>query len=230
MPAQLSVIDSLQETLARHGPVGCAERLLRVACRHARETLRVREQHIWYQMRLDASLPYCALPDGYECLRGGMESVPLLSNLGALGFVEAQRRLGSGSAELWMLVKNGRAAGACWIFHGRTPVRAARGGWLSLPADGVCLEDTVTAAEHRGLGLAPAAWLHIARVQMRAGMRFVVTKVAANNLASHRAVQKAGFHPIARMNFERTFLRRRIGIEADGDVRSAAFLLDQLAS
>ena len=48
--------------------------------------------------------------------------------------------------------------------------------------------------------------LQMAEAQTQAGMRTVLTKVAEDNLPSRRAVEKAGFQPLARMTFERVWL------------------------
>ena len=67
-------------------------------------------------------------------------------------------------AELAKLMRSESHFLACWIFRERTPVFAARSGWLKLPLDTVCLEDSVTSPAYRGRGLAGAAWSEIARV------------------------------------------------------------------
>lgn len=201
----MSLAQFVQQGFNRYGAIGGLQRVARVTQRRFRNIPRIREVHVWYALALTEQRPRLTLPEGFECRRAGTTELPLLQPLETVGFFEAQARLAIG-AELWLICHAGRAACAFWIFRRGTPVRAARGGWLELPADTVCLEDSITAAEYRGRGLICAGWRQMAEAQTQAGMRTVLTKVVEDNLPSRRAVEKAGFQPIARMTFERVWL------------------------
>jgi hypothetical protein len=101
-----------------------------------------------------------------------------------------------------------RAAFCCWIFTNEMPLVAARSGWQPLAVSTACLEASVTAADYRGRGIAPAAWLGIAAVLKDSGIHSLITKVEEDNMASQRAVLKAGFHEIAVMDYRRISLWR----------------------
>jgi len=59
------------------------------------------------------------------------------------------------------------------------------------------LEDSVTAPTYRGRGIASAAWQQIAGVLPTEGLCELVTIVDVTNVASRRAVTKAGFQEVA---------------------------------
>jgi len=99
--------------------------------------------------------------------------------------------------ERWLVLDRGEAAFRCWIFPTRTPTIAAARGWLDLPSHVVCLEDSATGANHRGRGIAPAAWSAIAaQLADRPQVRTMITKVEEENVASRKAVEKSGFREV----------------------------------
>jgi GNAT superfamily N-acetyltransferase len=175
----------------RHGVAGASRRLLGRISR--------RESHVWYRLELAAPRPKIALLDGLELRRGTPSELGSVSSLYALTLEEGFERLEAG-AELWLVVDAALlVVFACWIYHRLTPALAAPGGRLVLPPEAVCLEDSVTAREYRGRGVAPAAWIAIADRLEAAGARRIITKVGTDNVPSQKAVEKAGFRPIAEM-------------------------------
>jgi L-amino acid N-acyltransferase YncA len=107
----------------------------------------------------------------------------------------------------------------CWIYNGRAPVAAARGGWLELPPGVACLEDSVTAASHRGRGIAPRAWDQIAVALRKRGVATMITKVEVDNAPSRRAVEKAGFVGVAVQRMARTGPRVRVDVTVQDEAR-----------
>jgi GNAT superfamily N-acetyltransferase len=180
-----------QRAVRRHGLAGASRRLLGRFSR--------RESHLWYRLELGAPRPRTALLDGFELRRGTPSELGSVSSLYGLTLEEGFERLEAG-AELWLVVDAALlVVFACWIYQRLTPALAAPGGLLVLPADTVCLEDSVTAPEYRGRGVAPAAWTAIADRLEPAGARRIITKVGTDNVPSQKAVEKAGFRPIAEM-------------------------------
>lgn len=206
-----SLASRLWSGVRRHGVPGGARRL---ADRTAKFVY-LREAHFWYELDLGRQPPL-PLPAGLKLLRGEREDAELLERLPTGSVRQAEARLAEG-AGLWLVVEAREPAFACWIFHGRTPVRAARGGWLTLPERTACLEDSVTSPAYRGLGVAPAAWSQIAATVAEGPYDAMVTKVSEDNAASRRAVEKAGFRETALMNLARTGFRERVRVEPRGD-------------
>lgn len=217
----------VQQGFGRYGAIGSLQRAARVIRRRFRDLLQVHEFHFWYALALTQERPHIPMPAGFACRRGTAADLPHLQNVGAVGYLETQLRLAAG-AELWLICEHAEVAGAFWTFHNRTPVRAARGGWLELPADCVCLEDSMIAARYRGLGLAPAGWSCVADTLTQAGVGVILTKIAEDNLASQRAVEKIGFRAIARMSFERVWLLPRVRLISKDACLLPAFLFQQL--
>jgi GNAT superfamily N-acetyltransferase len=92
-------------------------------------------------------------------------------------------------------------------------VRSGPGGWVWLPAGVACLEDSATAPDFRGRGVAPAAWTAVGDRLRERGTSVLVTKVAIENVASCRAVAKAGFVHVATMRAIR--LGPHVAVEVD---------------
>lgn len=172
----------------------------------------LREQHVWYELPLDAERRRTALPNGLELVRASDAEVELLDLLPSVGVAEARRRR-AGGADLWLVLDGGVPLFSCWIFRGRSPALAARGGWFALPDGTACLEDSITAPAARGRGIAPAAWAGVASAVAGDGFARMVTKVETENAASRRAVEKAGFREIAAMTLRRTGPRKRVCVE-----------------
>lgn len=223
----MSLAQLVQQGFSRYGAIGGLQRVARVTRHQFRDLPRVREIHIWYVLALEQARPYLPMPAGFECRRGTAEDLPQLQRLGMVGFLAAQQRLAAG-AELWLIYRAAQAVCSFWIFHHCTPARAARGGWLRLPAGVVCLEDAITIAEYRGRGLSSAGWSQVMDTLAQSGMRMVLTKVVEDNLPSRRAMEKVGFRTIAHMSFERVWLLPRVRLVPEDACMLPAFLFQQL--
>ena len=107
---------------------------------------------------------------------------------------EARRRLDT-DGTLWLVFEGDEPVFSCWTFRGRTPLISAPGGWVTLPADTAALEESMTVSEHRGRGIAPAAWAAVAdRIERGAdGVRRIVCPIEQSNERSKRAHERAGF-------------------------------------
>src|SRR4051794_187348 len=185
---------------------------LRMIGNGLRTRLYVDEAHAWYSLDLRAADAGAALPDGLRLLRAAAADVPGYVALGQASAASTYARLAAG-ATLWLVCGDDAAvAFACWTFASATPVEAARGGHLPLPEHCACLEDSVTAPDFRGRGIAPAAWKGLARQLRDDGFSMMVTKVALSNVASRRAVTKAGFVEFAIMRHRRLWPRRRVEV------------------
>ena len=120
-------------------------------------------------------------------LRRALEpDLPLLDQLPTTSPVEARVRIDAGH-DLWIVLEGDRPLFSCWIFRGRTPTIAAPGGQLPLPADTVCLEDSVTVAAARGRGIAPAAWAAIADALAAGGARGRLSSCRSSRQTALRA-------------------------------------------
>ena len=189
----------------------------------------MRERHIWYALDLAGELPRVELLPGFQLIHARHADLPMLEQLKTVGRHEATQRL-DGGADLWLMRDGDQTAFACWTFRDRTPVMAARDGWLALPARTVCLEDSVTSPAYRGRGLAGAAWSALMGSLRLAGAAQVITKVAEDNVPSRRAVEKAGFQPVALMIMSRIALRTRVTINLrPAHEEGAMFLATALA-
>jgi L-amino acid N-acyltransferase YncA len=177
----------VRRVVGREG-VGGTARLIAI---RLRRLVYLREQHIWYLLLLGAveQLPLAA---GYELRLATEADLAMLATLSGMRAETAAKRRSDG-AQLWLLVHGREAAFCCWIFPRQTPMRAAVGGMLELPAGVACLEDSFTGAEHRGRGLAGAAWTRIAARAGGDGFKALITKVEVTNVPSRKAVEKAGF-------------------------------------
>jgi GNAT superfamily N-acetyltransferase len=187
-----------QRALRRYGVRGALRRAWERAWRH----LLLSESHVWYELDPAGARPKPPLAQGLTLRRAREPDLPLLDQLDTISPVEARVRIDEGN-DLWLVLEGGRPLFSCWIFRGRTPAIAAPGNQLPLRMDTVCLEDCVTAAAARGRGIAPAAWAAIANVLADEGQHHVITKVGVDNAPSRRAVEKAGFEPVALMQFRR---------------------------
>jgi hypothetical protein len=207
--------DRLTGAVRRHGPGGLASvianRLVRLAF--------LDEHHVWYVLDLDDVIDR-PLADGYELRR-----VNPGEELGA-ALIDvrpdiAAARLAQGN-ELWVVEADGEPAFNCFIFFGRTPVRAAAGRSLLLPPGTACLEDSVTASDHRGHGIAGAAWSVIAKGLRDRDVEVLVTKVEVENVPSRKAVEKVGFLPAATMHLRRRGVVEHVAFEhEDTELTSA---------
>lgn len=170
------------------------------------------EEHVWYTLAVDRAQAF-SLAEGYELrLAGRAADAAFLDRLPVISAHDAGRRLADG-AELWVVEREGDLAFSAWIFPERTPVWAARGGVLELPAGVACLEDSATSSAHRRRGLAAAVWSAMAAAVADRGFLAMVTKVGVENVPSRRAVEKAGFRAAAFMHHRRRGVRSRVSIE-----------------
>ncbi len=186
------------------------------------------ERHIWYRLDLASPRRVIDLPGGFTLVRGKPEDVAFLEQFEAISVVEARQRLDAGAA-FWMVRHGPQAAFCCWIFQDRTPVFAARTGWLPLPSGTVCLEDSLTAPHYRGRGIASAAWLTIADVLARDGVTAIVTKIEQKNMPSRGAAEKIGFRAVASMNLVRVAFRSWVSVEPQGDDSVSKYLVERLS-
>ncbi len=192
------LVQRLGRAIVRYGVGGA----VRAACARLWGHVFLWEHHLWYAMDLAAIRPRRELAAGLALRRGGESDLDLLERLATVSGDGARRRLARRNA-LWLVLDGEQPLFACWIFSGETPAIAAPGGEMSLGDGTVCLEDSVTAAAARGRGVAPGAWTSIADGLARDGVRQLITKVAMQNIASRRAVEKVGFRPVALMHFLR---------------------------
>jgi len=211
--------------LRRHGPL----ETVRLGAGAARDALgpalRLHETHVWYELDLARVSP-ASVPDGLVVRRAAEGEAEVLRDIPATGVRRARGLLARGGV-LWLAFRDGEPAFSCWTWRARTPLRAARGGWLALPPGVACLEDSVTAARFRGCGVAPAAWAVVAGAVRADGAHALVTKVGEDNTASRRAVEKAGFHVAASMRTDRTWPRSRVRV-TDAATATARALAQEL--
>src|SRR5439155_6234627 len=133
--------------------------------------------------------------------RGGPEDARRLLDLPTVSPESARRRLQAG-AELWLVLDDqDRTLFAAWLFEGATPVLAAPGGMLRLPAGVASLEDSVASPLARGQGIAPAAWARMADALAERGVPTMVTTVHARNAPTHRPVGKVGLTEYAAVRY-----------------------------
>jgi RimJ/RimL family protein N-acetyltransferase len=217
------VIEQARRGVRRFGVAGIATRAATLAGRSISRTLYLQERHIWYTLDLTAARAASALPDGFTLHRASDADVSLLEQLPTIGSLEAGQRRRDG-ADLWLVQAGAQPAFACWIFRERAPVLAARGGWLTLPKGTACLEDSVTAPQSRGRGLAGAAWSAVADDLAHGGLTTLITKVAEDNTASRRAVEKVGFVPAALMSLTRLAMHSHVDVYPYRDNALFAFL------
>jgi L-amino acid N-acyltransferase YncA len=222
----ISITGLAQDALLRYGPSGCMKKAISSVCRLAY----MRQNHFWYKLDLLAKgRPLYGLWRGLRLIRAGEHDVPLLEQLQTVGQHEARNRLHLG-ADLWIVRKNETPVFSCWTFRNRSPVFAARGGWLELPDGTVCLEDSMTAPVYRGLAVGPAAWSQIGDLLAGEGVGAMITKIDKDNAASRRAVQKIGFKEIASMTHVRIGPWSAVEVDPIGEGGDAMFLVDRLIS
>ncbi len=196
----------LKRTLQRHGLKGCWNLAMAEARRAMTQRLYLHERHVWFVL-WTGSVKLVPLGEGLVLQRGGWPQVDLLAEQRLCSRTVAAKYLAHGG-QAWIVMHGHRAAFCCWIFQNQMPLVAVRGGWQRLPAPTACLEASVTSPDYRGQGIAPAAWTALAVMLRDAGIRSLVTKVEEENVASRRAVEKAGFRQIAVMDFRRIGLWR----------------------
>jgi RimJ/RimL family protein N-acetyltransferase len=170
------------------------------------------ERHTWYELDVEAERPRPALANGFRLRLAEEPDLARVAALREATTVPVMRRLRAAGHELWIVDGSGVLGFACWVFRARAPVAAAKGRWIDLPESVVCLEDSLTAPEMRGRGIAPGAWCALADHLREQGVRTLVTKTEHWNEPSHRALAKAGFRETARMTLDRRWGRSRVTV------------------
>ena len=162
-----------------------------------------RETYVWYALDVAAERPPRPLPPGLELVAAPPDEHGSIS---------------------WEARGEDATAFGCWIHPRRTPLRALPGGYLEMPSRVACLEDSWTAPQFRGQGIAPAAWTEVAgRVQ---DVDTIVTKIRDDNIASRKGVEKVGFREVAQMEVLQNGPLVRLSCSASDQV--AAFLVERL--
>jgi hypothetical protein len=209
----LSLISQLRVVLDRHGVRGTIGKVVQ----RARESLYFVRTWVWYELPLGADRLHASLPPGLVLTRGGASEASLLNELPSGNYEwRARRWLGAGN-DLWLVLDEGRPVFACMIFHGSTPTRAARGGWLPLPPDVVCLEASSTSTSYRGRGLiGPAAWSQIAYRLEKTGAKSIITHCGEENKVMRWAIVRSGFRQFATVHLRRVGLRQRVTVVGTG--------------
>lgn len=208
-----NIISRLVKVRDRYGTVGAARRIGREFLPAPRSASVV----VWYVLDLgSAERPQVELGEGLVLRLGTTDDLGLLEQLPAdpsvrtmsAGWVGEQLARG---ADLWLVHEGDRAAFRCWIFRDWFPMGGARGGGVDVPAEAIVLEDSLSSPAFRGRGVAPAAWSGLADHYRDQGLRRMYTKVNVDNGPSRRAVEKAGFRGVGRMQHVqrdwRTFIR-----------------------
>ncbi len=207
----------------QHGIVGTARRI-------AARAITRRAELKWYRLNLASEHPRRRLEAGLTLRRGTAGDVDLVTQLPqsphvtpmSPDVIEARLRTG---AELYLVTEGDVLAFACWIFYGKAPVFGVKGGGVALPRDVALLEDSVASPEFRGRSIAPGAWACIADILQERGFSAIVTKVDVKNAASCRAVEKVGFHEIARMKVKQRFGRYHFAVRMIDDRLSNRWLI-----
>lgn len=216
-------VEKARSVIAREGPIGA----VRLAVVRLGKRALIDETHRWYALSLDPAPVGDGLSGDLRLVRAQQGDAALAVEM--QGPVDGMVELLLAGHDLWLVCERDTCAFSCWTFHRSTPVLAARGGWMRLPDGVVCLEDSATSPDHRGRGIAPAAWREIGRTLRAEGARTIVTKVATDNVPSQRAVTKAGFREIGTMRLRRFATRRRMEVtELDPAEPTMALLAESL--
>lgn len=202
-------IERVRSAVHRHGFWG----LVRWSAARAYGRVHLVEEHHWYALDPGAPRPTLSLPAKLRLVRRAADApVPWIDNVPILTSAGHQARTAQGG-EVWTVQHDEATAFACWIFPRSTPMLAAAGGWFALPGGVICLEDSITSPDFRGQGIAPTAWSLIASKIGASDVRWIVTKVETENLASRRAVEKAGFEDIGTMRTNRIGWKMRVSFQ-----------------
>lgn len=197
----------LRAAVRTHGPLG----LLGIAWTRLRRLLYLHEEHIWYEMPLDGALPELALPDDCELVQAANEGEFRIAAQTGKDVDQARELVAKGHS-LWLAHQGGTAIFTCWIFRGSAPALAAHGGWFTLPTGVLGIEDSITNPAFRGKSLGPAAVAAVLVALREEGAGTLITKVAVDNAASHRAVQKLGMSKVALCDLTRVGPVRRVRV------------------
>jgi GNAT superfamily N-acetyltransferase len=209
------VVSRTVRGLRRHGPAGSA----RIAAQKLRRAASGTADEGWHVLRLDdPDRPRRELPGDLRLRSASRQDLDYAAPALADGVSAAMidRRLARGG-RLWLVEGHGAPAFTCWIFHGYTPSAVAPRERLVLPSGTVGLEDSYTAPDFRGRGVAPAAWTAIADLLAAEGIAAIATPVAEANYSSRRGVEKAGFRQAAVAHMRRRAFRTHVRVEGDCD-------------
>jgi ribosomal protein S18 acetylase RimI-like enzyme len=217
-------LPKLRRAVRREGALPAARRLALVTL----HKLVMREEHVWYSLELDGERPRRELPAGFALRTATEADVEGIAKLPNQPDADELRTRLAGQASVYVVTEGARMAFACTVFRGRTPTVAAKSGWLDLPPDTVCLEDSGTSPEFRGRGVAPGAWTALADDLARRGYKTMLTKVEVANAPSRKAVAKSGFGQVASMRMRRVGPLVRVAVTPLG--APAAELLVTLLS
>lgn len=188
----------LTTAVDRHGILGTA----RAAAHMVRDAAHQDETSTWFEVLLDQNRPRVAAAQGDLVLAADDDTFELFNAIGSQSAGVARDRRSAGG-EPWVLLVDGKPAFCCWLYAGRSPINSMAGEWLHLPPAVRTLEDSITAPDFRGRGLAGGVWMALFDDLERQGVRSVVTNVLDTNVPSTKAVLKVGFAPVASMRYVR---------------------------
>lgn len=200
--------------------------IAKIAAERVRDEVSLDETHVWYELRLDRDFPVREMPENTELVRATESQADLLSELDTVSPETARERMRAGH-DLWLSLLGGELAFACWIFNGSAPVLAAPGGWMELPPEIVCLEDSIASTTVRGRGIGPATWSQIALQARESGIESIITKIRDFNVPPRKSVVKVGFEEIVTSRYRRKGLMRYASVKS-GEGRAAEWITDQL--
>lgn len=212
----------IREGLARHG----AKEFARQSLLHTGRLVRLREEHVWLELRLAALPPLPALDDGLSLVVASDDQLDLVEQMGQSA-ASARRYVAAGNEQM-MLFEGDRLVFGCCLFHGEAPVLAAPAKQLRLPEDTVCIENSYTHPDYRRRGLGRAAVLAVIARLRAQGVQSLITKVEADNAPARKGLLKVGFQEIARVRLERFGPRKRVEVEVLGDAPTGAQLARSL--
>lgn len=211
----------------RHGLRGVAQRLHAWVLRPLAARLYLAEEHVWYEIPDVGDA--MTLPDGYALRRGTAADLPAVAAMGGVS-PDTGRAYLEGGAEMYAVTRDGELAFSSWVHPHRVPVLAAPGGLLELPDGVVCVEDSLTAREHRGAGVAGPAINRMIREQHERGASAVITKIAVDNAPARRVMTKMRAPEVAHMRLRRIGPWTRVRIEPSaGQERLGGLLASRMA-
>lgn len=215
-------------SLSRHGVRGTAARVHEWIVLPALQRIYLVQSHVWLGVPLNADPP--PMLEGYALRRGDESDLPALAAIGGISPETGRRYLASG-AELYVARQGDDLAFSAWIHPDRVPFVAAAGGMLELPATMVALEDSIAAPAHRRSGIAVHALDRITAIQHRNGMTDILTRVAEDNVAARRWLQKMGTKELAVTRLRKIGPWKRTKVETlPGGEQAAALLARQVGA
>jgi RimJ/RimL family protein N-acetyltransferase len=204
----MSLDGRIRLAVRREGTSGA----LHMIARRAARPLICSEDHVWYACDLTAERPRVPLAAGQELRRVGEGESEVLEQIPNVTARECRRRIRSGH-DVWAVLDEGRVLFSCTIFRGEAPAVAGAGGRVRLAPETVCLEDSMTAPDARRREIASTAVLSVLQALTAQGARWVITKVAVDNVPTRRGAEKLGFEGVAVMHLRRTGPRSRTWLD-----------------